>query len=164
MLNAPSDPVSPPGEGDPAPPFTLPCADNTTLSLADFAVAKLVLFMFPRADTPGCTTEAQDFSRLEPAFAAAGTRVVGLSADPPRKLARFRDRRELNVLLLSDETHGVLDAYGAWGEKVLYGKRFEGVLRSTFLIGRDGRIARLWRNVKVPAHAAEVLAAAQKSA
>jgi len=147
--------------GDPAPDFRLPCDTGELFSLADRAGKKLVLFCFPRADTPGCTTEAQDFSRLLPAFGEAETCVAGVSADPVRKLARFRARRELSVTLLSDETHTVLSAYGAWGEKMLYGRRFEGVLRSTFLIGRSGQIARIWRNVRVPGHAQDVLQAAQ---
>lgn len=143
-------------EGDAAPPFSLPCDDGGTLSLADFAGEKLVLFMFPRADTPGCTTEAQDFSRLAPVFASAGAKIVGLSADTPGKLARFRARYDLAMPLVCDATHEVLSAYGAWGEKLMYGKRFEGVLRTTFLIGRDGRIAQVWRNVKVGGHAGAV--------
>ena len=145
---------------DTAPAFSLPSDTGGMVSLRELKGAKLALFCFPKADTPGCTTEAVDFSRLEPAFKAAGAGVVGLSADPPRKLARFRARRELSVTLLSDETH-VLIAYGAWGEKMLYGRRFEGILRSTFLIGRSGRIERIWRNVRVPGHAEEVLRAVQ---
>lgn len=150
-----------PGADDRAPAFTLPNHEGKPVTLGEFAGQKLVLFCFPRADTPGCTTEAQDFSRLEGAFASADTRVVGLSADPPRTLAKFRTRRELTITLLSDETHEVIGAYGAWGEKKLYGRRFEGVLRSTFLIDRGGRIAQAWRNVRVAKHAEEVLQAAQ---
>lgn len=147
--------------GDPAPDFSLLRDDGGMLSLSDFAGRKLVLFLFPRADTPGCTTEAQDFSRLQPEFSALGTDVVGLSADSPRKLTNFRKKHGLSVALVSDPSHQVLSAYGAWGEKLLYGRRFEGLLRTTFLIGPDGRITQIWRNVRVQGHAEAVLAAAQ---
>ncbi len=146
-------------EGDKAPAFTLQGDDGADVSLADFAGRKLVLFFYPKADTPGCTLEAADFSRLSKAFAKAGAAVVGISADPVRKLARFRQKHDLAITLLSDETHAVLTAYGVWGEKTMYGRKFMGVKRTTILIGPDGRIAKLWHNVKVPGHADEVLAA-----
>jgi len=146
-------------EGDKAPTFTLQGDDGADVSLADFAGRKLVLFFYPKADTPGCTLEAADFSRLSKAFVKAGAAVVGISADPVRKLARFRQKHDLAITLLSDETHAVLTAYGVWGEKTMYGRKFMGVKRTTILIGPDGRIAKLWHNVKVPGHADEVLAA-----
>lgn len=146
-------------EGDKAPAFTLQGDDGADVSLADFAGRKLVLFFYPKADTPGCTLEAADFSRLSKAFVKAGAAVVGISADPVRKLARFRQKHDLAITLLSDETHAVLTAYGVWGEKTMYGRKFMGVKRTTILIGPDGRIAKLWHNVKVPGHADEVLAA-----
>jgi thioredoxin-dependent peroxiredoxin len=148
-------------EGGKAPKFTLPDADGTKVSLADFAGRKLVLYFYPKADTPGCTTEAMDFSRLAKSFAKAGTAVLGVSADPVAKLDRFRKKHGLTIPLLSDEKHAMLEAYGVWGEKTLYGRKFMGVKRTTVLIGADGRIAKLWQNVKVPGHAAEVLAAAK---
>lgn len=148
-------------EGVKAPAFRLPGADGTQISLAGFKGTKLVLYFYPKADTPGCTQEAMDFSRLAKAFEKAGTAVLGVSADPVRALSRFRDKHALKVGLASDETHTTLTAYGVWGEKKMYGRTFLGVKRTTLLIGPDGRIARLWQNVRVAGHAEEVLAAAQ---
>lgn len=122
-----------------------------------------MLFFYPRANTPGCTREAIDFTRLSDAFAASGTIVLGISADPPKAQEAFRDKHGLGVPLISDETHHMLEAYGAWGEKSMYGKTFLGIIRTTVLIGGDGRIRRIWRRVKVDGHAEEVLAAAQAS-
>lgn len=130
-------------------------------TLSDYAGGKLVLFFYPRADTPGCTREAIDFTRLSGAFAESGTTVVGISADPPKAQERFRDKHKLAVPLISDETHGMLEAYGAWGEKSMYGKKFLGILRTTVLVGVDGKVARIWRNVRVDGHADDVLAAAR---
>ncbi|MBV9564233.1 MAG: peroxiredoxin [Bradyrhizobium sp.] len=148
-------------EGAAAPQFRLPRDGGDNVALSDFAGKKLVLFFYPRADTPGCTREAIDFTRLADAFAEAGTAVVGISADPIKAQDAFRDKHKLAVPLLSDEQHGVLEAYGAWAEKSMYGKTFLGILRTTLLIGPDGRIARVWRRVKVDGHADEVLAAAR---
>jgi peroxiredoxin Q/BCP len=148
-------------EGAKAPAFKLPNENGEDVSLADFAGQKLVLYFYPKADTPGCTTEAMDFSRLAKAFGKAGTTVLGISADPVGKLVRFRQKHDLTVPLLSDERHTMLEAYGVWGEKSMYGKKFMGVKRTTVLIDPDGRVARLWQNVKVPGHAEEVLAAAK---
>jgi peroxiredoxin Q/BCP len=131
------------------------------VSLADYAGKQLVLFFYPRASTPGCTKEAIDFTRLSQAFAASGTIVLGVSADAVKAQDKFRDKHQLTVPLLSDESHEMLAAYGAWGEKSLYGRKFLGIIRSTVLIGRDGRIAKIWRNVKVDGHADAVLAAAK---
>jgi peroxiredoxin Q/BCP len=147
-------------EGQKAPLFSLPGAGGDTAALSDYAGKKVAIFFYPRADTPGCTREAIDFTRLSSAFAKAGTVVVGISADPPTAQQRFRDKHRLGIPLLSDESHETLDAYGAWGTKSMYGKSFLGILRTTVLIGVDGRVARIWRNVRVDGHADEVLAAA----
>lgn len=148
-------------EGQMAPAFDLPCSGGSTARLSDYAGRKLVLFFYPRADTPGCTREAIDFTRLAAAFAEADTAVLGISADPPKAQERFRDKHKLAIPLISDETHGMLEAYGAWGEKSMYGKTFLGIIRTTVLLGADGRVARVWRHVKVDGHADEVLAAAR---
>jgi len=147
--------------GQIAPTFTLPRDGGGNVSLADFKGRKLVLYFYPRADTPGCTREAIDFSRLRAAFDRAGTDILGVSADPVKAQDAFKKKHDLTIALLSDETHRMLEAYGAWGKKSMYGKTFMGILRSTFLIGRDGRIARAWPKVKVEGHAAEVLEAAR---
>ncbi len=148
-------------EGAKAPAFRLPRDGGETVSLADFAGRKLVLFFYPRADTPGCTREAIDFTRLAKAFADSGTAVLGVSADPLKAQEAFRNKHELTIPLVSDEKHEMLEAYGAWGEKSMYGRTFLGIIRTTVLIGRDGRVARIWRHVKVDGHADEVLAAAR---
>jgi thioredoxin-dependent peroxiredoxin len=147
-------------EGAKAPPFHLPRDGGEAVSLADFRGRKLVLFFYPRADTPGCTKEAIDFTRLKSKFAESGTAVLGVSADPPKAQEAFRDKHELSIPLVSDEQHEMLEAYGVWGEKSMYGRTFLGILRTTVLIGADGRIGKIWRNVKVDGHADEVLAAA----
>ena len=148
-------------EGAKAPAFRLLRDGGSTVSLSDFAGGKLVLFFYPRADTPGCTREAIDFTRLAGAFADSGTAVLGVSADPPKAQEAFRDKHELVTPLASDETHQMLEAYGVWGEKSMYGKTFQGILRTTVLIGSDARIIHIWRNVRVDGHADEVLAAAR---
>jgi peroxiredoxin Q/BCP len=159
---APSGPASGPlAEGSKAPAFSLPRDGGSTVSLRDYAGQKLVLFFYPRADTPGCTKEAIDFTRLAGAFADAQTVVLGVSADPLKAQEAFRNKHELTTPLVSDEQHAMLEAYGVWGEKSMYGRTFLGVLRTTVLIGEDGRIIRIWRHVKVDGHADEVLAAAQ---
>jgi peroxiredoxin Q/BCP len=147
--------------GSKAPDFSMPCDGGGTVSLADFAGRKLVIFFYPRADTPGCTRESIDFSRLKAEFRKAGTEVLGVSADPVKAQDAFKKKHDLNISLGSDPTHTMLEAYGAWGEKSMYGKKFLGILRTTLLISADGRIARIWPKVKVPGHADEVLAAAQ---
>ena len=148
-------------EGQMAPAFNLPRDGGGVAKLSDYAGKKLVLFFYPRADTPGCTREAIDFTRLANAFADANTAVLGMSADPPKAQERFRDKHKLAVPLISDETHGMLEAYGAWGEKSMYGKTFLGIIRTTVLVGENGKVARVWRHVKVDGHADEVLAAAR---
>jgi thioredoxin-dependent peroxiredoxin len=147
-----------PMEGKKAPAFKLPRDGGATVSLSDYAGRQLVIFFYPRASTPGCTKEAMDFNRLAPDFAAADTAVLGVSADPLKAQEKFRDKYELGMPLLSDDAQTMLAAYGAWGEKKLYGKAFEGVLRSTVLIGKDGKVIKAWRNVKVDGHADAVLA------
>lgn len=149
-------------EGSLAPSFSLPRDGGATVSLADFAGQKLVIFFYPRANTPGCTKEAIDFTRLGRDFKAAGTAVLGVSADPLKAQESFRDKHDLTTPLLSDETQSMLKAYGAWGEKSMYGKVFEGVLRTTVLIGSDGRVAKIWRGVKVDGHADAVLEEARR--
>lgn len=148
-------------EGDKAPAFRLPRDGGEVVTLADHAGQKLVLFFYPRADTPGCTREAIDFSRLAGAFAAAGTVVLGISADPLKVQEKFRDKHGLGIPLVSDERHQMLEAYGAWGEKSMYGKSFLGILRTTVLVGPDGKVARIWRKVRVDGHADAVLEAAR---
>lgn len=148
-------------EGAMAPDFRLPRDGGSTVSLSDFSGKKLLLFFYPRADTPGCTKEAIDFTRLASAFGELQTAVLGVSADPLKAQEAFRDKHQLSMPLVSDERHGMLEAYGVWGEKSMYGKTFLGILRTTVLIGADGRIIRIWRHVKVDGHADEVLAAAR---
>jgi len=148
-------------EGVRAPAFRLPRDGGSTVSLADFKGGKLVLFFYPRADTPGCTKEAIEFTRLAGAFAETRTALLGVSADPLKAQEAFRDKHQLATPLASDEQHEMLEAYGVWGEKSMYGRTFHGILRTTVLVGGDGRIIRIWRNVKVDGHADEVLAAAQ---
>jgi thioredoxin-dependent peroxiredoxin len=148
-------------EGANAPGFRLPRDGGDTVSLSDFSGRKLVLFFYPRADTPGCTKEAIEFTRLAGAFAEAQTAILGISADTLRALESFRDKHQLSIPLVSDEKHEVLQAYGAWGEKSMYGRTFHGILRTTVLIDGAGSVARIWRNVRVDGHADEVLAAAR---
>ncbi len=145
--------------GDPAPSFSVADADSRPLSLADFRGQVLILYFYPKADTTGCTREAQDFSALAKDFAALGAAVLGVSPDPVRAVCRFREKYGLAVTLAADEGHVVADRYGVWVEKSMYGRKYMGVERTTFLIGSDGVIRHIWRKVKVPGHAAEVLAA-----
>jgi thioredoxin-dependent peroxiredoxin len=148
-------------EGVKAPAFTLPTPGARNVSLADYLGRKLVIFFYPRADTPGCTREAIDFTRLSAAFADADTAVLGVSADPLAAQEAFRDKHQLSMALASDEKHDMLEAYGVWAEKSMYGRTFLGILRTTVLVDRNGKIAKLWRNVKVDGHADAVLATAQ---
>jgi thioredoxin-dependent peroxiredoxin len=147
--------------GDRAPAFNLPRDGGGSVSLGDFKGRKLVIYFYPRADTPGCTREAMDFSALRAKFARADTEILGVSADPVRAQEAFKEKHGLTVSLLSDEAHAMLKAYGAWGKKSMYGKTFTGVIRSTYLVAADGRIARIWPKVKIDGHAAEVLEAAK---
>jgi peroxiredoxin Q/BCP len=150
-----------PGIGQKAPSFALPRDGGGSVSLADFKGRKLVLYFYPKADTPGCTKEAIAFNGLKRAFAKAGADIVGVSADPVKAQDKFRDKYSLTIPLASDETKQMLTAYGVWGEKSMYGRKFMGVRRTTVLIGPDGRIAQVWENVKVPGHAEAVLEAAK---
>jgi peroxiredoxin Q/BCP len=148
-------------EGDKAPAFRLPRDGGDVVSLSDFSGRKLVLFFYPRANTPGCTREAIDFTRLSGAFTESGTAVLGISADSVKAQESFRDKHKLDVPLISDEKHEMLEAYGAWGEKSLYGRTFLGIIRTTILIGAEGLVKRIWRHVKVDGHAEAVLEAAR---
>jgi len=145
--------------GAKAPSFALPRDGGGTVSLADYAGRKLVLYFYPRPDTPGCTKEAIEFSRLKSQFNRAGADILGVSADPVKAQDAFKAKHGLAIDLASDETHKMLDDFGVWQEKLMYGRKFLGVVRSTFLIAPDQRIARVWAKVSVAAHAEEVLAA-----
>ena len=148
-------------EGAAAPLFSLPASGGGELALAQFAGGKLVLYFYPKDDTAGCTQEAIEFNALKGDFAAAGAQIVGVSPDSARSHDRFKAKHGLDLALAADESTAVLSAYGVWVEKSMYGKKYMGVERTTVLIGADGRIARVWRKVKAPGHAAEVLAAAR---
>jgi peroxiredoxin Q/BCP len=148
-------------DGDQAPDFTLGRDGGGMLSLADFKGRKLVLYAYPKDDTPGCTQEAIAFNGLRQEFAAAETAILGISPDPIKSHDKFKAKHGLDFPLVADETQGALQAYGIWVEKSMYGRSYMGVERTTFLIDRDGRIARIWRKVKVPGHAQEVLEAAK---
>jgi thioredoxin-dependent peroxiredoxin len=150
-----------PAAGDKAPVFKLPRDGGGTVGLADFSGRKLALYFYPRADTSGCTREAVDFSGLKGAFSRAGIDILGVSADPVAALDRFKSKHKLAIALASDEAHKVLEAYGVWQQKTLYGRKFMGTVRATFLIGPDQRIARAWPKVSVAGHAQEVLDAAK---
>ena len=143
-------------EGDKAPGLTLTPSDGSSVDLSGPG-RPLVLYFYPKDDTSGCTREAQDFTALAGEFAKAGARVVGVSRDPMKKHEKFIAKYDLNVPLASDEDGTVSDAFGTWVEKSMYGRKYMGMERATFLIGKDGRVARAWRKVKVPGHAAEVL-------
>jgi peroxiredoxin Q/BCP len=148
-------------DGDKAPDFELPTDDGETLRLSRLKGKPAVLYFYPKDDTSGCTAEAKDFSRLAPAFRKAGVEVIGVSPDSLESHARFRRKYDLAVRLAGDADKAVAKAYGVWVEKSMYGRKYMGVERSTFLIDGKGRIARSWRKVKVPGHAEEVLEAAK---
>jgi peroxiredoxin Q/BCP len=151
-------------ENDTAPDVALTGDEGEQVRLGDFKGQKLVLYFYPKDDTSGCTREAQDFSQLAEAFAAVGTWVIGVSKDSPKSHARFRDKYELKVRLLSDTDGAACEAFGTWVEKSMYGRKYMGIDRATFLIDRDGVVKRVWRKVKVPGHAEAVLAAARELA
>ncbi len=148
-------------EGDLAPDFALSDDAGETVRLSELRGRKVVLYFYPKDLTPGCSQEAQDFSALLPEFAAADTAVFGISRDSPARHAKFREKLDLTVPLLSDEDGSVCNAYGVWKEKKNYGRVYWGIERSTFLIDREGRIAKIWRRVRVKDHAAAVLDAAR---
>ena len=147
--------------GAKAPAFTLARDGGGKVSLKDFKGRNLVLYFYPKADTPGCTKEAIAFSRLRATFAKLDTDILGVSADPVKAQDKFITKHKLKIALGSDESKAMLQAYGAWGEKSMYGRKYMGVIRKTFLIDGDGRIARIWPKVIVPGHAEEVLEAAR---
>jgi peroxiredoxin Q/BCP len=146
-------------EGQPVPPFDLPTDGGSNVSNETLKGRTVVLFFYPKADTPGCTNEAKDFTALAADFASAGAVVIGVSKDPVKKLQRFKEKHDLNVQLASDETTGVTEAFGLWVEKSMYGKTYMGIERATVLIDGDGIVRRVWRKVSVKGHAAEVLEA-----
>ncbi len=148
-------------EGDKAPDFELPTESDDKLKLSGFKGKAVILYFYPKDDTPGCTLEAKDFSKLAPDFRKAGVAVIGLSPDSVERHRKFSKKYGLAVQLAADEDKAVATAYGVWVEKSMYGRKYMGVERSTFLIDRGGRIAKVWRKVKVPGHAEEVLAAAR---
>lgn len=148
-------------EGDAAPSFDLPGSGGKRITLDSFSGKTVALYFYPKDDTSGCTKEAIEFNALRDKFAQAGAVIVGLSPDSAAKHDKFRAKYELELPLASDETKETLQAYGVWVEKSMYGRKYLGVERSTFLIGKDGRIAKIWRKVKVPGHAEAVLAAAK---
>ncbi|OYU50281.1 MAG: peroxiredoxin [Rhizobiales bacterium PAR1] len=147
--------------GDKAPAFTLPGDGGTEISLASLAGKKIALYFYPKDDTSGCTKEAMEFNALRADFAAAGTEIVGVSPDSAASHDKFKKKYELGFALAADESKAMLEAYGVWVEKSMYGRKYMGVERSTFLIDASGKIARVWSKVKVPGHAAEVLEAAK---
>jgi peroxiredoxin Q/BCP len=147
--------------GDAAPPFSLPATGGRAVSLAGLKGRTVALSFYPKDDTSGCTREAQDFNALRDAFAACNAEVIGVSADSLASHDKFRTKYGLDLTLASDKEKRALEAYGVWVEKSMFGVRYMGVERSTFLIDRDGRIARVWRKARVRGHAQEVLAAAQ---
>ena len=147
--------------GDRAPAFSLPANGARTVSLSDFARRKLVVFFYPKDNTPGCTTEAIDFTAAIKDFDKADTAIIGVSADSVKKHENFIEKHNLGITLLSDEDQKMLNDYGVWVEKNMYGRKFMGIERATFLIGADGKIEQIWRKVKVKGHVEAVLEAAR---
>lgn len=144
--------------GDQAPDFTLSSDDGKNVALSDYKGKRVILFFFPKANTPGCTTEASEFRDAKSKFDKLGLAILGASADPVKSLENFRAKRKLNFPLLSDPTHKMIESYGAWRSKKFMGRIFKGIVRSSFLIGADGKIEQVWDEVKAKGHAAEVLA------
>lgn len=144
-----------------APPFDLPSDGNGRVNSAKLAGQKYVLFFYPKDDTSGCTQEAIDFNALRKEFEAAGTTVLGVSPDSGKSHDKFKAKHGLELGLISDEEKSMLQAYGVWVEKSMYGRKYMGVERTTVLVGADGKIVRIWNKVKVPGHAGEVLEAAR---
>ena len=146
-------------EGKAAPAFTLPDQDGNPVALKDFRGRKVILYFYPKDDTPGCTKEACGFRDQWPVLEAAGCTVIGVSPDKPERHTKFREKYDLPFTLLSDPDHGMMEAYGAWGEKMMYGKPVTGVIRSTVLIGEDGKVLKHWARVaRAEAHPAQVMA------
>ena len=149
-------------EGDPVPDVTLEGLEGQPVRPADFKGQKLVLYFYPKDDTSGCTREAQDFTALAEEFESAGTWILGVSKDDAKKHAKFIAKYDLKVPLATDPDGSVCETFGTWVEKSMYGRKYMGIDRATFLVDRDGVIKRVWRKVKVPGHAEEVLAAARE--
>jgi peroxiredoxin Q/BCP len=147
--------------GDPAPAFDLPTDGGGRVKLADYAGQQLVLYFYPKDDTSGCTAQAIDFTAAAGEFEAAGTRILGISKDSPKRHDRFKAKHNLGFTLASDEAGETIEAYGVWVEKTLYGRKYMGIERATFLIDAAGVVRKVWRKVKVPGHVAQVLAAAK---
>jgi peroxiredoxin Q/BCP len=148
-------------EGDPVPDVKLEGMEGQPISPTDFRGQKLVLYFYPKDDTSGCTREAQDFTALAADFEKAGVWILGVSKDDAKKHRKFTDKYELKVPLATDPDGSVCEAFGTWIQKSMYGRKYMGIERATFLVDQDGLIQRIWRNVKVPGHAEEVLAAAR---
>ena len=148
-------------ENETAPEFSLPASGGGTISLTAMKGKPFVLYFYPRADTPGCTKEAQAFQEALPALADAGVEVIGVSKDGIKPIEKFAEKYGLTFPLASDPEGKIVEAYGAWVEKSMYGKSYMGIDRSTVLIDGEGKVARIWRKVKVPGHAAEVVKAAK---
>ncbi|HUG62652.1 MAG TPA: peroxiredoxin [Methylomirabilota bacterium] len=153
--------TAPIAEGTPAPDFTLPTPDGEPLSLSSLRGKPVVVYFYPKDDTSGCTKEAIDFTALKDEFAAIGAIVIGISPDNVASHEKFAKKHDLDLVLAADEERVAIEAFGVWAEKSMYGRKYMGVDRSTFLIDRDGTVAKVWRKVKVPGHAEEVLAAAK---
>jgi peroxiredoxin Q/BCP len=149
-------------EGDPVPDVRLEGAEGKTVSPADFSGQKLVVYFYPKDDTSGCTSEAQAFTALADEFRNTGTWILGVSKDDARSHARFTAKYDLKVPLATDADGTVCEAFGTWTEKSMYGRKYMGIERATFLVDRDGVVKKVWRKVKVPGHAEEVLAAARE--
>ncbi len=147
--------------GDDAPNFSLPTGDGTLASIAEFRGKNLVIFFYPKDDTPGCTKESIAFSQARGDFQACNTEIVGISIDSPKSHAKFAAKHELAVTLVSDEEKSAVEAFGVWVEKNMYGRKYMGTERATFLIDSEGKIAQIWRKVKVPGHVEAVLEAAK---
>ena len=152
---------TPPEEGQEAPDFTLPTDGGGTIKLSDLKGSPVIVYFYPKDDTSGCTKEAIAFTENKAAFDEIGATVIGISADSVAKHDKFKAKHDLAITLASDEEKTSLEAYGVWVEKSMYGRKYMGIERSTYLVGADGKIARAWRKVKVPGHAEEVLAAAK---
>ena len=148
-------------EGDPVPDVRLEGMEGQAISPTDFRGQKLVIYFYPKDDTSGCTREAQDFTALAPEFEKAGVWILGVSKDDAKKHRKFIDKYELKVPLATDPDGSVCEAFGTWIQKSMYGRKYMGIERATFLIDQDGVIQRIWRGVKVPGHAEEVLEAAR---
>jgi peroxiredoxin Q/BCP len=148
-------------EGQPAPDFSLPASDNRTVSSTALTGRRYVLYFYPKADTSGCTKEAQAFQALLPAFTEKGVEIIGVSRDPMRALDKFAAKYGLTFPLASDEAGALTGAYGVWVEKSMYGRKYMGIERTTVLVGADGKVVRVWPKVKVEGHAEDVFASVE---